>query len=75
MRRAPVIEILDGFVRAGPQLHDHFFHLADHQHVFEEIAGCPRFNPARIEFGSQISIEPVTGDLAAIYFEWPEIRS
>jgi hypothetical protein len=75
MRRPPVIEILDGFVRAGPQLHNHFFHLADHQHVFEEIDGYPRFNSARGEFGSQTSSEPVTGDLAAIDFEGPEIRS
>ena len=75
MRRSPVIEILDGFVRAGPELHDHFFHLASHQHVLEEIAGCPRFNSARVEFGSQISFEPVTGDLAAIHFKRPEIRS
>jgi hypothetical protein len=75
MRRPPVIEIWDGLVGAGPELHDHFFHLADHQHVLEENDGCLRLNSARLKFGLQIAPEPITGDLAAINFEGPEIRS
>ena len=74
VRRPPVIEILDRLVGAGAELHDHLLHLADHQHVFEEIGGRLRFNAARLELASQISLETITLNLAAIDLEGPEIR-
>ena len=75
MSRPPVFEIPDGFVRSGPELHDHFFHLASHEHVFQEIDCRPAGNPPGIEFRPQISPEPVRADLAAIDLERLEIRS
>jgi len=74
VRRPAVVEPRDRLVSASAQLHDHLFHLANHEHVFEEIdCGCGVDSPGR-QFALKVAMEAKGANLAAIDFKGSEIR-
>ena len=56
-------------VRARAQLDDHLFHLADHEHVFQEMDRGRCVDPSRFRQGPKIPTKPISRDSPAVDFE------
>ena len=74
VRRAAVIVVADRLVGAGAQLDDHLLQFADDQHVFEDRDGLGGGERLGFQFGREIALVAIGGDLAAIDFKRREFR-
>ena len=74
VRRAAIIEIANRFVSARTELDDHFFQLADDQHVFQNCDGLGGGDCFCFKFGGEIALVAISGNFATIYFERREFR-
>ena len=75
VRGAAIIETRQGLVGARPHGDDHLFHLADHQHVFQQPHRRPAVEAPRREFTLKVSLVTKGRNRSAIDFKGNKVRS
>ena len=75
VRRPAVVVAGEGIVAAGPEADDHLLHLADREHVVEQVQGLRRRDGARRDLGGERPGEGEAADRSELLLERGHVRS